>query len=178
MMLLLLSHKVVPDSLSCTIAHQAPLAMEFSRQEYWNGLPFLSPGDLPNPGIKPESPVSSALADKFFIIELPGKPLSLNTYNKDSQSKEVMLVTVCLVSCQQWSKCSKFFKSRQWVDMVEERIRWEAVRRRKTQMRKQSWDCIYENILWSSLNRKIATFKAKISLLTKEKCSLFIRFYS
>ena len=37
-------------------SHQAPLSMEFSRQEYWNGLPFPSPGDLPNPGIKPISP--------------------------------------------------------------------------------------------------------------------------
>ena len=36
-----------------TVAHQAPLSMEFSRQEYWSGLPFPSPGDLPNPGIKP-----------------------------------------------------------------------------------------------------------------------------
>ena len=36
-----------------TVAHQAPLSMRFSRQEYWNGLPFPSPGDLPHPGIKP-----------------------------------------------------------------------------------------------------------------------------
>ena len=36
-----------------TVAHQAPLSMGFSRQEYWNGLPFPSPGDLPDPGIKP-----------------------------------------------------------------------------------------------------------------------------
>ena len=39
-----------------TVAHQAPLSREFSRQEYWSGLPFLSPGDLPNPGIEPQSP--------------------------------------------------------------------------------------------------------------------------
>ena len=39
-----------------TVAHQAPLFMGFSRQEYWSGLPFPSPGDLPNPGIKPGSP--------------------------------------------------------------------------------------------------------------------------
>ena len=36
-----------------TVAHQAPLFMEFSRQEYWNGLPFPSPGDLPDPGMQP-----------------------------------------------------------------------------------------------------------------------------
>ena len=38
-----------------TVAHQAPLSMEFSRKEYWNGLPFPSPADLSNPGIKPKS---------------------------------------------------------------------------------------------------------------------------
>ena len=38
------------------IAYQAPLSMGFSRQEYWNGLPFPSPGDLPNPGLEPGSP--------------------------------------------------------------------------------------------------------------------------
>ena len=45
-----------------TVAHQAPLSMGFSRQEYWSGLPFPSPGDLPNPGIKPGSPVLQAEA--------------------------------------------------------------------------------------------------------------------
>ena len=44
-----------------TIAHQAPLSMGFSRQEYWSGLPFPPPGDLPNPGIELTSPVSPAL---------------------------------------------------------------------------------------------------------------------
>ena len=50
-----------------TVALQAPLCMEFPRQEYWNGLPFPSPGDLPNPGIKPVPP---ALAGEFFTTEL------------------------------------------------------------------------------------------------------------
>ena len=53
-----------------TIAHQAPLSMGFSRQEYWSRLPFPSPGDLPDPGIKPASP---ALACGFFTTEPPGK---------------------------------------------------------------------------------------------------------
>ena len=43
-----------------TVARQAPLPMGFSRQEYWSGLPFPSPGDLPNPGIKPRSPAFQA----------------------------------------------------------------------------------------------------------------------
>ena len=43
-----------------TVAHQAPPSMGFIRQEYWSGLPFPSPGDLPNPGIKPRSPTLQA----------------------------------------------------------------------------------------------------------------------
>ena len=57
-----------------TVAHRTPLSMEFSRQEYWSGLPFPTPGDLPDPGIEPTSPVSSALAGGFFTTVPPGKP--------------------------------------------------------------------------------------------------------
>ena len=53
------------------VAYQAPLSMEFSRQKYWSGLPFPSPGDLPNPEIKPRSPTSQADA---LPSEPPGKP--------------------------------------------------------------------------------------------------------
>ena len=49
-----------------TVARRAPLAMGFSRQEYWSWLPCPPTGDLPNPGIKPTSLMSSALADGFF----------------------------------------------------------------------------------------------------------------
>ena len=49
-----------------TIAHQTPLSVGFSRQEYWSGLLFPSPGDIPNPGIEPASLVSPALAVGFF----------------------------------------------------------------------------------------------------------------
>ena len=52
-----------------TVACQAPLSMGFSRQEYWSGLPFTSLGDLPNPGIKPGSPVLQADSS---AIELQG----------------------------------------------------------------------------------------------------------
>ena len=54
-----------------TVAHQAPLSLGYPRQEYWNGLPFPSPGDLPDPEVEPASP---ALAGGFFITEPPGKP--------------------------------------------------------------------------------------------------------
>ena len=51
-----------------TVAHQAPLSMGFSRQEYWSGLPFPSPGDLPDPGIEPRSPAlrTDALTSEPF----------------------------------------------------------------------------------------------------------------
>ena len=67
------SHSVVSNSFQTPwiVAHQAPLSMGFSRQEYWRGLPFPSPGDLPNPGIEPVSPM---LAGRFFSTEPPGKP--------------------------------------------------------------------------------------------------------
>ena len=51
-----------------TVAHQAPLLMRFPRQKYWSGLPFPSPGDLPNPGMKPMSYASPALAGGFFFF--------------------------------------------------------------------------------------------------------------
>ena len=57
-----------------TVAYQAPPSMGFSRQEYWSGLPFPSPGDLPNPGIKPRSP---ALQADALPREPPGKTLLL-----------------------------------------------------------------------------------------------------
>ena len=55
-------------------ARQAALSMGFSRQEYWSGLPFPPPGDLPNPGIKPMSPVSPELLADFLPAEPSGKP--------------------------------------------------------------------------------------------------------
>ena len=54
-----------------TVAHQAPLSVGFSRQEYWSHLPFPSPGYLPNPGIEPRSP---ALQADSSLTELSGKP--------------------------------------------------------------------------------------------------------
>ena len=57
-----------------TVACQAPLSMEFFEQEYWSGLPLPPPGDLPNPGVKPASPASPALAGRFSTTAPPGKP--------------------------------------------------------------------------------------------------------
>ena len=61
-----------------TVAYQAPPSMGFSRQEYWSGLPFPSPGDLLDPGIEPRSPAFQADA---LTSELPGKPLLLSSHS-------------------------------------------------------------------------------------------------
>ena len=67
-------HSVVSNSLQPhgpTVAHQAPLSMDFSRQEYWTGLTFPSPADLPDPGIEHESPTFQA---DSLLSKPPGKP--------------------------------------------------------------------------------------------------------
>ena len=67
------SHQVLVAQLGLTLC-QDPLSMEFSRQNYWSGLPFPLPGDLPDTGIEPKSLASPALAREFFTTEPPGKP--------------------------------------------------------------------------------------------------------
>ena len=68
------SCSIMSDSFETpwTVACQVPLSIRFSRQEYWGGLPFPSPGDLPGPGIK-----SLALTGRFFTTEPPGKLLEI-----------------------------------------------------------------------------------------------------
>ena len=67
---------------------QAPLSVEFSRQEYWSEFPFPTPGDLPDPWIERMSPVSPALAGNFFLIAVsPGKPGRVNRYDLKQNQK-------------------------------------------------------------------------------------------
>ena len=77
-----------------TVAHQAPLSMEFSKQECWSGLPCPPPGDLSHLGIEPASLMSPALADKFFTTSSTWEALNLSDqsqiqypslYQKDNQ---------------------------------------------------------------------------------------------
>ena len=71
-----LSHSVMSYSATpWAVACQSPLCMEFSGQEYWSGLPFPPPGNLPDPGIKPKSLVSPALTGGFLNTEPPRKPI-------------------------------------------------------------------------------------------------------
>ena len=80
-----LSHLVISDTvIPWTEAWEAPLLKEFSRQESWSRLPFPTPGDLPNPGIKPVTPACPALEGRFFffflITEPHGKPRHRNQW--------------------------------------------------------------------------------------------------
>ena len=74
--LVLVTHPCLTLCDSWTIAHRAPLSMEFSRQEYWSGLPLPCLGDLPNPGIICRFP---ALQADSLPFEPPGKPTSYQT---------------------------------------------------------------------------------------------------
>ena len=78
-LLLLFSHgsHAQPFATPWTIAYQAPLSMEFPRQEYWSGFHFLLQGNLSDLGSNPTAP---ALASRFFCTEPPGKPVVLTIY--------------------------------------------------------------------------------------------------
>ena len=74
-------------------ARQAPLFMGFPRQEYWSGLPFPSPGDLPNPGIEPGCPISQA---DSLPTEPPGKPYPNYGYSLKQDGKAKANQQICL----------------------------------------------------------------------------------
>ena len=81
-----------------TVAHQAPLSLGFSRQEYWSGLPFPPPGDLPDPGIEPQYLTSLTLAGKFFTTSF-----NLLTYYYFKCPQKILLSTfnIVLPRCQE-----------------------------------------------------------------------------
>ena len=75
-----------------TVARQIPLSMEFSRQEYWSGLTFPTPGDLPNPGIEPTSP---ALAGRFFTTAHLGSHLLKKQGDLHLNTANILSNTLC-----------------------------------------------------------------------------------
>ena len=79
-----------------TVACQAPLSTEFSRQENWGGLPFPSLVDLPDPGIEPSSP---ALAGRFFTTELPGVYFKHNCKKKKKKENKTRYTELLSVYC-------------------------------------------------------------------------------
>jgi len=89
-----------------TTSCQAPLLMGFSKQEYWGGLPCPPPGDLPDPGIKPVSLMSPALASRFFITSATWEADNMGKYSKkwhniNSQLKEPQQCTTYPISTSQ-----------------------------------------------------------------------------
>ena len=83
-----------------TVAHKAPLFMELSRQEYWNGLPFPTPEDLPKPGMEPTCLAFSALAGRSFTTVPPGKPM------KPLQCGPSYYLHCALKAQRSWVTCS------------------------------------------------------------------------
>ena len=71
------------------VARQAPQSVEFSRQEYWNGLPFPSPGDLPDPGIKPLSLMSPALAGRLFTTSTTWEAQGLYNFHTTAEYNSI-----------------------------------------------------------------------------------------
>ena len=124
-------NKVKVKFLSCvrlfvtswTVAHQAPPSMEFSRQEYWRGLPFPSPGDLPHPGVEPGSPASwvqfssvqSLSRVRLFATPwtvTPQAPLSMGLF----QARILEWVAISI------SRGSSQPRDRTWVSCIDRRI--------------------------------------------------------
>ena len=78
-----------------TVAYQAPLSMRFSRQGYWNGLPFPSPGDLPNPGIEPKCP---ALQADSLPTKLQGNIVTIRWFINGKRFKCMFYIHIVSVS--------------------------------------------------------------------------------
>ena len=77
-----------------TVAPQAPLAMGFPKQEYWSGLPFPPPGDLPNPGMEPTAPALPALQVDSLLLNHQGSPKLLGAVTKAMRLSAVPLGTM------------------------------------------------------------------------------------
>ena len=90
-----------------TVAHQAPLPMGFSRQEYWSRLPCPPPGDLPKPGIKPMSLTFPALAVGFFTASATWEAQPHFRSIKNKQCNEMVSLTI-FESCPSWKYSSCF----------------------------------------------------------------------
>ena len=83
-------------AISWSVTHQAPLCIGFSRQEYWNGLPFPPPGDLPDPRTEHVSP---ALAGGFFITEPPGTLQEVMRLSQTTQTHTHIYTLILVFGC-------------------------------------------------------------------------------
>ena len=104
-----------------TVACQAPLSVGFPRKEYWNGLPFPLPEDLPNPGIKPESPASSALqVDPLPLSHRGSPPRSSESHQKDPRDdngfleRALIRVEIIEIRWHPFQHCSDVTEVMRW----------------------------------------------------------------
>ena len=126
-----------------TVAHQAPLSMGFSRQEHWSGLPFPSPGDVPDPGIEPGSPALQAESlpselpknPKHFIVNM--KYIYTPTIYKEINDllSQILFISSCniltlKISSIDYSQFSFYFK----ISVVQEEDRKKEPESRKREM--------------------------------------------
>ena len=95
--MMLFSRSVVPNSFATpwTVARQAPLSMGFSRQEHWSGLLCPPPGDLPDPGMEPESP---ELADSLLLSRLTSSSCSVNIRRNEWEAVRMLFLFLVLLS--------------------------------------------------------------------------------
>ena len=128
------SGSVVSDFVTAwTVACQAPLSTEVSRQEYWSGLPFTSPEDLPNPGIKPRSP---RLQADSLLSEPPGKPKhtrvgSLSLHHRIFPTQELNLCSLYLKWILYHLSCICLFALSRWLSGKEPACQSRRTRRRR-----------------------------------------------
>ena len=87
---------------SWIVAHQAPLSMGFSKQEYWSGLPFPSPVDLPDPGIEPASLMSPALASRFFTTSTTQEASRQLNFNANEQEVTAYILLENVLIQKSW----------------------------------------------------------------------------
>ena len=110
----------------CTVAWQAPQSMRFTRWEYWSGLPCSSPGDLPNPKIKPTSPATLALQVDSLSTEPPGSPWESNLKYTNILGMERRLWTykghrekVRKLKEEQWHGSQERGSRREWFTLLD-----------------------------------------------------------
>ena len=124
-----LSHSVVSLSPHMDCSPQVLLSMGFSRQEYMSGLSFPPPEDLLDPWIEPTSPVSPALAGRFFTAEPPGKPLNRYYLNRKIKKKKKELTHTQthtkMEACRNEVSCPG---SKTWQDQMGHVPRWAVSR--------------------------------------------------
>ena len=120
-----------------TVAHQAPPSMGFSRQEYWSGLPWPPPGDLPDPGMEPMSASISYIAGRFFThwasweSQVSDEWGGLIMHDKGKGGEKVIIRLISAPGCQDWEFYLEILFLRD-IDSFKYIVKRQARKKRKT----------------------------------------------